>query len=232
MKTISMTANESGSYPNIQNSSSMTIPNGHAFWPEELSDKEFYQYKGFILPTFQHVDAVEDQAATETTEAVQGHPTYDVIVGYEPNLEAYNAWQEEHPDPIPEDPVDVAKREKLSDVDKACNDVIVAGCDVELSDGTTGHIRLTDEDQINLTTAFNAVTAGAAGYPYHLDGQLCAIYSAADIQTMGQAATAYKLYHTTYINHLHAWINRCETVDEISAIAYGAEAFLQTCRQT
>lgn len=221
MKTLRMDPNESGAFPSIQNDSSLTIPPGHAFWPAELPDDEFYQYKGFIIPQFQHIDAVEPVPATEDTPAVPGQPAYDVVIGYEPNLEAYNAWQAEHPDPIPEDPVDVAKREKLGEVDKACNETIVFGCDVSLSDGTTGHIRLTDEDQINLTTALNAVSAGAASYPYHLDGKLCAMYPAADIHTMAQTATAFKLYHTTYVNHLHAWIKRCETVEEVETISYG-----------
>ena len=84
------------------------------------------------------------------------------------------------------------------------------------------HIALTDEDQINLTTAVGAVQKGAAGYPYHLDGQLCAIYPAADIIAMGEAATAHKLYHTTYANHLFAWVRRCDTLEDVAAITYGS----------
>ena len=110
---------------------------------------------------------------------------------------------------------------KLSELSAACNAAIVAGCDVTLS-ATTGHISLTDEDQINLTTAVGAIQQGAPSYPYHLDGQLCAIYPAADILAMGEAATAHKLYHTTYCNHLMAWARRA-TVDELEGITYGAE---------
>lgn len=111
---------------------------------------------------------------------------------------------------------------KLSELSAACNSAIVAGCDVTLPSGTSGHIALTDEDQINLTTAVGAVQKGAAGYPYHLDGQLCAIYPAADILAMGEAATAHKLYHTTYCNHLMAWARRA-AADELEGITYGAE---------
>ena len=110
---------------------------------------------------------------------------------------------------------------KLSELSAACNAAIVAGCDVTLS-STTGHISLTDEDQINLTTAVGAVNQGAEGYPYHLDGQLCAIYPAEDILAMGEAATAHKLYHTTYCNHLMAWARRA-AADELEGITYGAE---------
>lgn len=90
-----------------------------------------------------------------------------------------------------------------------------------LSDGSTGHISLTAEDQINLTNAAAAVEGGAEAYPYHLDGQLCALYPAADIMAMAEAATAHKLYHTTYYNHLAAWVRRCEALDELDSITYG-----------
>lgn len=129
------------------------------------------------------------------------------------------------PDPVPEPPSDLpglkeAKQEELSE---ACHNAIVAGVDVELSDGTTGHFSLEETDQINLTTAYGAVQDGAAGYPYHADGQLCKMYPAADITAISQAATAHKLYHLTYCNHLMAWAKRAETADELAAITYGAE---------
>ena len=49
------------------------------------------------------------------------------------------------------------------------------------------------------------------------------MFSAADILVMGKAATKHKLYHTTYSNHLAAWVRRCETVKDVEAIAYGSE---------
>lgn len=112
---------------------------------------------------------------------------------------------------------------KLEELSQACNAAIVAGCDVTLPSGSAGHIALTNEDQINLTNAVGTVEAGAAQYPYHLDGELCAMYPAADILAMGTAATVHKLYHTTYYNHLAAWVKRCETAAEVQAIVYGSE---------
>ena len=119
-------------------------------------------------------------------------------------------------------PLETVRETKLAELSKACNAAITAGCDVTLSDGA-GHISLTAEDQINLTNACASVEAGAEAYPYHLDGELCALYHVADILTMAQAATAHKLYHTTYYNHLAAWVRRCETVEEVQAITYGVE---------
>lgn len=120
-------------------------------------------------------------------------------------------------------PLETVRAARLAELSAACNAAITAGCDVTLSDGSAGHISLTAEDQINLTNACASAEAGAAAYPYHLDGQLCALYPAEDIMAMGHAATAHKLYHTTYYNHLAAWVRRCGTVDELSAITYGAD---------
>ena len=120
-------------------------------------------------------------------------------------------------------PLETAQATKLAELSAACNAAITAGCDVTLSDGSAGHISLTAEDQINLTNACASVEGGMAAYPYHLDGELCALYPAADIQAMGRAATAHKLYHTTYYNHLAAWVRRCETAQAVQAVTYGAE---------
>lgn len=195
MTIIRMTANPSGAYPSPQDWFDGDIPDGFAAIPPEIDLRGFFDAQGFVIPSF----------------------VGQSLTGYTVNQEALGAWIASHPAP---DPLKAAKSAKLSELSAACNAAIVAGCDVTLS-ATTGHISLTDEDQINLTTAVGAVNQGAEGYPYHLDGQLCAIYPAADILAMGAAATAHKLYHTTYCNHLMAWARRA-TADELERITYGA----------
>lgn len=49
------------------------------------------------------------------------------------------------------------------------------------------------------------------------------MYPAEDIIAISNAATAHKLYHTTYCNHMMAWARRAETVEELEGIVYGAE---------
>ena len=92
-----------------------------------------------------------------------------------------------------EESLTIIRAAKLAEISQACNQTILDGIDVTLSDGTTEHFSLQETDQINLTTAYNAVQTGAAGYPYHADGQLCKMYSAEDITTIGNAATSHKL---------------------------------------
>lgn len=126
------------------------------------------------------------------------------------------------PDPEP-GPIEEVRAVMEAGISAACHAAIVMGVDVTLSDGTVGHFSLEETDQINLTTAYNAVQQGAIGYPYHADGQLCRVYPAEDIIAIGDAATAHKLYHTTYCNHLLAWVRRAETVEELAGIEYGME---------
>lgn len=206
MKIIRMTANPSGAWPPIQEGAFDAIPEGHALVPDSLDLAAFYAAVGFVVPAFSEVEETDEM------------PSHMAMTGYTVAQEALDAWIASHPAP---DPLEAAKSARISELSAACNAAIVAGCDVTLST-TTGHISLTDEDQINLTTAVGAVNQGAEGYPYHLDGQLCAIYPAADIIAMGEAATAHKLYHTTYANHLFAWVRRCDTLEDVAAITYGS----------
>lgn len=164
--------------------------------PDELLS-DYLEAKGFVNITFDEEGQV---AALETNQEA---------------LDAYNASTQ--PD------VSVLRSEKLIEISDACRAAILAGVDVEFSDGTTGHFSLEETDQINLTTAYAAVQAGAVEYPYHADGQLCKMYPAADITAISQAAASHKLYHLTYCNHLMAWAKRVETADELAAITYGAE---------
>lgn len=110
---------------------------------------------------------------------------------------------------------------KTAAMSAACNAAITAGMDVTTTQGTE-HFSLQETDQINLTAAVTAVQQGAAGYPYHADGELCRMFTAAEIGAVGQASIAHKLYHTTYCNHLFAWIRRA-TASELAGITYGAE---------
>lgn len=130
------------------------------------------------------------------------------------------AWEAENPDPNAKT-LEELQAAKLAELSAACNAAITAGLDVETSQGKE-HFSLQETDQINLSTALSAIQAGAAGYPYHADGQLCRMFTAEEIQAIAQTATAYKLEHTTYYNHLAAWVRRAEAV-ELTGITYGAD---------
>lgn len=119
--------------------------------------------------------------------------------------------------------IEEVRSQLLETISQSCQQTILNGIDVTLSDNTVEHFSLEEADQINLTTAYNAVQSGAAGYPYHANNQLCKIYSAEDIIKIGNAATAFKLHQLTYCNHLMEWVRRANTVDELNSITYGAQ---------
>ena len=126
---------------------------------------------------------------------------------------------EEEPD---DRPLDEIRSDKLAELSASCNAAITDGMDVETTQGTE-HFSLQETDQINLTTALSAVQSGAAGYPYHADGQLCRLFTAAEIQAIAAASVRHKLYHTTLCNHLLTWARRAETAEELSGITYAAD---------
>lgn len=103
---------------------------------------------------------------------------------------------------------------KLSSLSEACNQAIIAGMDVETTEGTE-HFSLEETDQINLTAALSAVEQGAKGYPYHADKKLCRMFTAVEIKSIAETATKHKLYHTTLCNHLLIWARRVTTVEEL-----------------
>lgn len=179
-----------------------------------INEQGGYQFRLYIK--FAEINGEPSHMRTEENpplHTIDGIPLYKYVDG-----EIIQRTEDE----IAADRLPSIKVAKLAELSAACNAAIISGCDVVLTDGSSGHISLTAEDQINLTNAYAAVEGGAAAYPYHLDGKLCALYLAVDIMTMAQAATAHKLYHTTYYNHLAAWVRRCVTVEEIEAVTYGA----------
>lgn len=118
--------------------------------------------------------------------------------------------------------LDEIRADKLEELSASCNAAITAGMDVDTTKGTE-HFSLQETDQINLTTALSAVQSGAAGYPYHADGQLCRLFTASEIQAIAAASVQHKLYHTTLCNHLLTWARRAETKEELSGITYAAD---------
>lgn len=115
------------------------------------------------------------------------------------------------------------QQEKITNLSTACNQAITAGMDVETTEGTE-HFSLEETDQINLTAALSAVEQGAKGYPYHADKKLCRMFTAAEIKSIAETATAHKLYNTTLCNHLLTMVRQATTVEELNAITYSFDS--------
>ena len=112
------------------------------------------------------------------------------------------------------------KQSKLAEISKSCEDYIYAGTNVTLPDNTTEHFTYTLADQSNISEMFTAIMAGATEYPYHADGEICKIYSKAEIVTIYGTLSLFKTEATTYHNGLKAQVNAMDDIDTISAIKF------------
>ena len=110
--------------------------------------------------------------------------------------------------------VRVAKRYEMG---AAATAAIHAGVEV---DGK--HYSLTEHDQKELMGQLAKVQAGAPYVPYHADGELCRMFSAAEFLAVVSAAMQHIFWHRTYVNHLNAWIRRGK-LKEVIPIYYGID---------
>lgn len=128
--------------------------------------------------------------------------------------------------PAPIDPstlsLEDAKAYQLEVVNEECTNTIYSGIDVSTSKGTE-HFSLTEKDQINITALYTQCLNGVTSVPYHADGAICREFSAEEMVVLGKSALEYVVYCTTLCNHIRAWINRTETVEEVISIHFNSE---------
>ena len=139
---------------------------------------------------------------------------------------------EEPTEPVVEEPqedestvvtVEYVRGLKLAEISRACNQAIVSGLDITLSDEKAHHFSLTEQDQSNLIALSLSVAQGETAIPYHADDELCVFYSPEDITKIVGEATAYITYHTTYHNSLKAYVKSLRSVNTIARVEYGME---------
>ena len=117
--------------------------------------------------------------------------------------------------------VEEAKPAKIAEIKQVCESYSYAGTDVTYSDGTTEHFTYTLADQSNISEMFTAIMAGATEFPYHADGEICKVYSKAQIVAIYGTLSLFKANITTYHNSLKAQVNAMTDADEINAVKFG-----------
>lgn len=127
--------------------------------------------------------------------------------------------QEQPVDEIALSSLEYIREAKISEMSLACRRIIEAGFDLELRN-EVHHFSLDTQDQLNLIS-LSSMAQTQELIPYHADGEVCIFYTAAEINAIVAAATAHKVYHTTYYNALKTYINVLDTIEAISAIIYG-----------
>ena len=122
-------------------------------------------------------------------------------------------------DEIEEESIAFVRMHKIAEMSATCRKTIEAGVDVELR-GENHHFSLDTQDQLNLMS-LGVMAQTQSMIPYHADGETCIFFTAEEISQIVSAATAHKVYHTTYYNALKNYINALETIEDIAAITYG-----------
>ena len=147
--------------------------------------------------------------AIETNEIIPNEPDESVIEPAELIINDYD------------DSIEFVRAAKLRAMSNTCRTTIESGFDLELR-GEIHHFSLDTQDQLNLIS-LSVMAQTQTLIPYHADGESCIFYTNEEINEIVDAATSFKIYHTTYYNALKNYINSLETIEEIEQIAYGIE---------
>ena len=118
------------------------------------------------------------------------------------------------------------KSVKLEELSTACANAITAGFDV---DGK--HYSFFVEDQTNILAWAEQAKAGNS-VPYHADGELCRVYTAAEFLQIVGVATYYKVSQQTYHNCLKQQVLAMIDVDAVKTVQYGITELTGTYKET
>lgn len=115
------------------------------------------------------------------------------------------------------------QEEKVEEMNAMQQTVIQQGVDVRLTDGTTEHFTLTDQDQASLMALQSQVEQGAGFVPWHNANQEnhCKYYKNADMAIIVQSALSFVIYQVTYFRDLRIYIRSLQTKEEVAAVTYG-----------
>lgn len=110
----------------------------------------------------------------------------------------------------------------VNKLSETCNNKIIEGFSIRLSDNKKHSFRLTIEDQLNLLNLENQLNNSTnQTFIYHETGELCKAYSRTDMYKIIKAFRQYTLYHTTYFNAAKQYVMSLVDIDEVNAFTYG-----------
>lgn len=133
---------------------------------------------------------------------------------------------ERMPEPEPYIPtLEELQEAKVTEMEAVKQQLIYAGFDVTLTDGTAEHFTLTIEEQIELSALQQKVKEGAAQLPWHIEDESehCRYYSNEDMALIVDAAFAHKSWHRTYFQDLRIYIRSLDSKEAVEAVTYGME---------
>lgn len=117
--------------------------------------------------------------------------------------------------------IDFVKNAKINKLRADCQNAIVAGFDLVLSDGEKHHFSMETTDQMEIN---RLVTNGDGGEViYHADGEEFKKFSFADILKIYNAMNIWRLYHTSYFSDLKSYVSALRSMSKIDSVEYGDE---------
>lgn len=198
---------------------------GHSYLRCNEKKGEYVVYDGITYRAAWMMPCKTDRAYIEAQVIEISESEYQIYMDAIEKDEELPIEEDDIP-PLPE-PTDEIEAEsiafvrmhKIAEMSAACRKTIEAGVDVELR-GENHHFSLDTQDQLNLMS-LGVMAQSQSMIPYHADGETCIFFTAEEISQIVSAATAHKVYHTTYYNALKNYINALETIEDIAAITYG-----------
>lgn len=171
---------------------------------------------GAFQVTLVDIVRIEEEEYNSLVEALEINQSIAVETPEEPEPAA-------EPTEEPDVTLEYLREAKIAQMSKICHDTIVAGFDVELSDGKTHHFSMEIEDQIKIQALALKAQSGDTVLPWHPDNELCVFYSANDILTIYAQLEKLQTWHTTYFNSLKKYIQSLRSVNTIGNVTYGME---------
>lgn len=124
---------------------------------------------------------------------------------------------------VTNDNIKDVKAAKIAEMSVACNEVIIQGFDITLSDERSHHFSLEVSDQLKISKLNDRANAGITILPYHADGESCKFYSKEDVVALNKAMENCIEFQTTYFNSLRDYIESMADISDICAVEYGTD---------
>lgn len=190
------------------------------------------------LPTVSFAAGYGGSIDGELTQSVERYEDLDIPIPTPEDGYEFSGWQPEMPKSgeisgnisfqaefTYVETLDEAKEKKVAKMNEVQQQIITAGIDVTLADGTTDHFDLTDRDQMRLMGLQKQVESGVELISWHTsdEDEHCKFYSNADMALIAEKAMTYVTWHVTYFRDLRIYIRSLATKEAVAAVEYGMD---------
>lgn len=160
-----------------------------------------------------------------------GKEEYDVLYDAIKNGEDVEVPEEnpdieeppEETDPVEEITLEYVIAQKVNAMSKKCEETILNGFSITLSDGKEHHFSLSDRDQMMISKLADKAEDGETFLPWHPDDGDCTIFSKEDIFAMNEMMESMITYQLTYFNSLKKYITSMTNINDVQQVQYGIE---------